>query len=67
MPTGRASALALEPGPARRWCCYACGESDTQAQRSMIKCLIRTIPHYSRPGVMCRDITTLLKDPVGSA
>jgi adenine phosphoribosyltransferase len=31
----------------------------------MIKSLIRTIPHYPRPGVMFRDITTLLKDPVG--
>ena len=30
-----------------------------------IKSLIRTIPHYPRPGVMFRDITTLLKDPVG--
>ena len=31
----------------------------------MLKSLIRTIPHYPRPGVMFRDITTLLKDPVG--
>jgi adenine phosphoribosyltransferase len=31
----------------------------------MIRSLIRTIPHYPRPGVMFRDITTLLKDPVG--
>jgi adenine phosphoribosyltransferase len=30
-----------------------------------IESLIRTIPHYPRPGVMFRDITTLLKDPVG--
>ena len=30
-----------------------------------IKSLIRTIPHYPKPGVMFRDITTLLKDPVG--
>lgn len=30
-----------------------------------IKPLIRTIAHYPRPGVMFRDITTLLKDPVG--
>jgi adenine phosphoribosyltransferase len=30
-----------------------------------IASLIRTIPHYPRPGVMFRDITTLLKDPVG--
>src|SRR5688572_23154937 len=30
-----------------------------------IKSLIRTIPHYPRQGVMFRDITTLLKDPVG--
>ena len=31
----------------------------------MIKSLIRTIPHYPRPGVTFPDITTLLKDPAG--
>jgi len=30
-----------------------------------IKSLIRTIPHYPREGIMFRDITTLLKDPIG--
>jgi adenine phosphoribosyltransferase len=30
-----------------------------------IESLIRTIPHYPKQGVMFRDITTLLKDPVG--
>jgi adenine phosphoribosyltransferase len=30
-----------------------------------IKTLVRTIPHYPRQGIMFRDITTLLKDPVG--
>ncbi|OGA03684.1 MAG: adenine phosphoribosyltransferase [Betaproteobacteria bacterium RIFCSPLOWO2_02_FULL_62_17] len=30
-----------------------------------IKSRIRTVPHYPRKGVMFRDITTLLKDPVG--
>ena len=30
-----------------------------------IKSRIRTIAHYPKPGVMFRDITTLLKDPVG--
>jgi adenine phosphoribosyltransferase len=30
-----------------------------------VKSRIRTIPHYPKPGVMFRDITTLLKDPVG--
>jgi adenine phosphoribosyltransferase len=30
-----------------------------------IKSLIRTIPDYPKPGVMFRDITTLLKDPAG--
>jgi len=30
-----------------------------------IKSLIRTIPHYPKPGVTFQDITTLLKDPVG--
>lgn len=30
-----------------------------------IKSRIRTIPHYPKPGIMFRDITTLLKDPIG--
>ena len=30
-----------------------------------IKSLIRTVPHYPKRGIMFRDITTLLKDPVG--
>jgi len=30
-----------------------------------IKSLVRTIPNYPKPGIMFRDITTLLKDPVG--
>lgn len=30
-----------------------------------IKSKIRTIPHYPHPGIMFRDITTLLQDPVG--
>lgn len=30
-----------------------------------LKSLIRTIPHYPKQGIMFRDITTLLKDPVG--
>ena len=30
-----------------------------------IKALIRTVPDYPKPGVMFRDITTLLKDPAG--
>jgi len=30
-----------------------------------IKSRIRTIAHYPKPGIMFRDITTLLKDPVG--
>ncbi len=30
-----------------------------------IKSRIRTIPHYPVEGVMFRDITTLLKDPIG--
>lgn len=30
-----------------------------------IKSRIRTIPDHPKPGVMFRDITTLLKDPVG--
>lgn len=30
-----------------------------------IKSRIRTIPHWPKTGIMFRDITTLLKDPVG--
>ena len=30
-----------------------------------IKSRIRTVPHYPHQGIMFRDITTLLKDPVG--
>jgi adenine phosphoribosyltransferase len=30
-----------------------------------LKSRIRTIPHYPKQGIMFRDITTLLKDPVG--
>jgi adenine phosphoribosyltransferase len=30
-----------------------------------IKSKIRTVPHYPKQGIMFRDITTLLKDPVG--
>lgn len=30
-----------------------------------IKSLIRTVPHYPKQGVMYRDITPLLNDPVG--
>lgn len=34
-------------------------------KRMPIKSLIRTIPHYPKQGIQFRDITTLLKDPVG--
>jgi len=30
-----------------------------------IKNLIRTIPDYPKPGIMFRDVTTLIKDPIG--
>ncbi|TXI18624.1 MAG: adenine phosphoribosyltransferase [Nitrosomonas sp.] len=30
-----------------------------------IKSRIRVVPHYPKKGVMFRDITTLLKDPIG--
>ncbi len=30
-----------------------------------IKSRIRTVPHWPKQGVMFRDITTLLKDPIG--
>lgn len=31
----------------------------------LIKSRIRTIPHYPHEGIMFRDITTLLRDPIG--
>jgi adenine phosphoribosyltransferase len=30
-----------------------------------VKSRIRTVPHYPHQGIMFRDITTLLKDPIG--
>ena len=30
-----------------------------------IKSLIRTIPDYPKPGILFRDITTLIADPAG--
>jgi adenine phosphoribosyltransferase len=30
-----------------------------------IKALIRTIPDYPKPGILFRDITTLIADPIG--
>jgi adenine phosphoribosyltransferase len=33
--------------------------------RMPVKSLIRTIPDYPQKGIMFRDITTLIKDPVG--
>jgi adenine phosphoribosyltransferase len=30
-----------------------------------LRALIRTIPDYPKPGILFRDITTLLKDPAG--
>lgn len=30
-----------------------------------VKSRIRTVPHFPKEGIMFRDITTLLKDPVG--
>jgi adenine phosphoribosyltransferase len=30
-----------------------------------LEALVRTVPDYPKPGVMFRDITTLLKDPAG--
>ena len=34
-------------------------------KRVDLKTMIRTIPDYPKPGVMFRDITTLIADPVG--
>jgi adenine phosphoribosyltransferase len=41
------------------------GREREDANRDAIRSHIRTIPDYPRPGVMFRDVTTLLKDPVG--
>lgn len=30
-----------------------------------LKAMVRTIPDYPKPGILFRDITTLLKDPAG--
>lgn len=30
-----------------------------------IKSKVRTVPHYPKPGIQFRDITTVLKDPAG--
>lgn len=30
-----------------------------------VKSRIRTVPHFPKPGIQFRDITTLLKDPIG--
>ena len=30
-----------------------------------IKSRVRTVPHYPKQGIMFRDITTVLKDPIG--
>ncbi len=38
-------------------------DADCDSNGLAIKSLIRTIPDYPKPGVMFRDITTLLKDP----
>ena len=38
---------------------------DEPGRAADLKRLIRTIPDYPRPGVMFRDITTLLLDPQG--
>jgi adenine phosphoribosyltransferase len=32
-----------------------------------LKALVRTIPDYPKPGILFRDVTTLLSDPVGFA
>jgi adenine phosphoribosyltransferase len=37
----------------------------TPAKGIDLKGLIRTIPDYPRPGILFRDITTLIADPVG--
>jgi len=34
-------------------------------QNNSIKEKIRTVPHWPKQGIMFRDITTLLKDPIG--
>jgi adenine phosphoribosyltransferase len=38
---------------------------DNKETTMPIKSRIRTVPHYPHQGIMFRDITTLLKDPIG--
>ena len=38
---------------------------DIREEKMPIKSRIRTIPDYPKKGIMFRDITTLIKDPVG--
>jgi len=51
--------------------CLGCSSSSLAIETQwiinlmQIKSLIRTVPHYPKPGVMFRDITTLIKDPQG--
>ena len=39
--------------------------SERLIKRMPLKSRIRTIPDYPKPGIMFRDITTLLADPFG--
>jgi len=38
---------------------------DTEAQRvARIRALVRDVPDFPKPGILFRDITTVLRDPV---
>jgi 5'-methylthioadenosine phosphorylase len=46
---------------------YGCeyAKKDSFSTQTDIKSLVRTIPHWPKPGIMFRDITTLIKNPEG--
>ncbi len=46
--------------------CAGAGDKQSNRRKTLpIKSRIRTIPDYPKKGIMFRDITTLIKDPVG--
>jgi adenine phosphoribosyltransferase len=55
----------VPPAGGDRACLRPYSYAFREARSMPIKSLIRTIAHYPKPGIMFRDITTLLKDPEG--
>jgi len=63
------SRLAIRHSPmvvAAKVLCYVAGDLDAEATAVQdLKSLIRTIPDYPKPGIMFRDVTTLLGNAAG--